>query len=63
MPAQPTRRAGQLARDLSKKPGAVQILVLRHQLTVLRRQLSQLKLEPADRALLAAVSRALPRAR
>jgi hypothetical protein len=47
---------GDVAKDL-------EILVLRHQLTVLRRQLSQLKLEPTDRALLAAVSRALPRAR
>jgi hypothetical protein len=35
---------GDAAKDL-------EILVLRHQLTVLRRQLSQLKLEPADRAL------------
>jgi hypothetical protein len=33
-----------------------------HQLGVLRRQITRLKLEPADRALLAAVSRVLPRA-
>jgi putative transposase len=47
---------GDAAKDL-------EILVLRHQLTVLRRQVSQLKLEPADRALFVAVSRTLPRAR
>jgi len=47
---------GDAAKDL-------EILVLRHQLTVLRRQLSRPKLEPADRALLAAISRLLPRAR
>jgi putative transposase len=44
---------GEAAKDL-------ELLVLRHQLTVLRRQLPRPKLEPADRALLAAVSRALP---
>jgi putative transposase len=47
---------GDAAKDL-------EILVLRHQLTVLRRQVPRLRLEPADRALLAAVSRMLPRAR
>jgi putative transposase len=47
---------GDAAKDL-------EIVVLRHQLTVLRRQVPRLTLEPADRALLAAVSRALPRAR
>jgi putative transposase len=45
---------GDAAKDL-------EILVLRHQLSVLRRQISRPRFEPADRALLAAVSRMLPR--
>ena len=45
---------GDAAKDL-------EILVLRHQLTVLRRQIPRPRLEPADRALLAAISRVLPR--
>jgi putative transposase len=45
---------GDAAKDL-------ETLVLRHQLTVLRRQTPRPKLQPADRALLAAVSRVLPR--
>jgi putative transposase len=47
---------GDAAKDL-------EIRVLRHQLTVLRRQVPRPRLQPADRALLAAVSRVLPRAR
>ena len=44
---------GEATKDL-------EILVLRHQLMVLRRQTPRPRLEPADRAVLAAVSRALP---
>jgi putative transposase len=47
---------GDAAKDL-------EIIVLRHQLAVLRRQIPRSKLEPADRAVLAAVSRLLPRSR
>jgi hypothetical protein len=47
---------GDAAKDL-------EILVLRHQLAVLRRHSTRPKLRPGDRALLAAVSRVLPRSR
>ena len=47
---------GDAAKDL-------ELMVLRHQLGVPRRQVPRPKLEPADRALLAAVSRVLPRSR
>jgi putative transposase len=41
----------------------LEIFVLRHQLAVLRRQTPRPKPVPTDRALLAAISRALPRSR
>jgi putative transposase len=47
---------GDAAKDL-------EILVLRHQLTVLRRRVPRSRLEPTDRVLLAAISRVLPRDR
>ncbi len=51
----------QLARDGGTKD--VEILVLRHQVAVLRRQVTRPDLEPADRVVLAVLSRLLPRPR
>lgn len=51
----------QLARDGGAKE--VEILVLRHQVAVLRRQVHRPDLQPADRVVLAVLSRLLPRPR
>ena len=52
-----------LGRFQSERAKDVEIAVLRHQLRVLRRQVKRPEFRPADRALLAMLSRALPRGR
>jgi putative transposase len=49
-------------RSRSEREKEVEILLLRHQLRVLERQVARPQLTPADRAFLAALSRVLPRA-
>jgi hypothetical protein len=49
------RFSGDTAKDIE--------ILVRHQLAVLRRQVTRPAFQPADRVLLAALSRMLPRAR
>ncbi|GAA0731088.1 helix-turn-helix domain-containing protein [Dactylosporangium roseum] len=57
------RRILQMLTQLARDGGAkdVELLVLRHQVAVLRRQVHRPDLQPADRVVLAALSRLLPR--
>jgi hypothetical protein len=48
-------------RMRSEREKEIEIIVLRHQLQLLERQVARPQLRPTDRALLAAFSRALPR--
>ena len=50
-----------MLRRRSEREKEIEILLLRHQLRVLQRQVARPQLTPADRALLAAFSRVLPR--
>jgi putative transposase len=52
-----------LLRPRSETFKELEIVVLRHELSLLRRQVARPQLEPSDRVLLAAASRLLPRSR
>ena len=52
-----------LLRFRSSEHKELEVVVLRHEVAVLRRQVSRPALRPADRAFLAAASRLLPRER
>jgi putative transposase len=57
------RRLVQLLAGSSNLNSDVEVVVLRHQLRVLRRQVGRPRLRRRDRLFMAAISRTLPRAR